>query len=300
MRRRDFIKEKRQIRVFISSSFEDMDNERNYLRDVVFPLIQEKARKRAVAVTALDLRWGIPDGTDLGETIEICMNEIDNSFPFFIGIVGGHYGTQPDKREVFDSNDILREQFSALSKYFEKRLSITEMEMRYGVLDCDEDEKKRINALFLTRKADLEAINEDTRLNTLNKDIQECGERFDETIITRDAKNHIWTSEYSSIEEFGRVVEIVFEDILDRLFPEDKDQDNYQRQFFMQESVLTELSRFYVPNIEQIKAINSFVDDPYKQLMLINGESGSGKSSLLAYWISTQSLEYSKKGVDCI
>ena len=300
MRHRDFIKEKRQIRVFISSSFEDMDNERNYLRDIVFPLIQEKARKRAVAVTALDLRWGIPDGTDLGETIEICMNEIDNSFPFFIGIVGGHYGTQPDKSEVFDSNDILREQFSTLSKYFEKKLSITEMEMRYGVLDCEEEEKKRINALFLTRKADLDTISKDARLNVLNKDIQDCGERFDESLISRDASNHIWTSDYSNIEEFGRIVEVVFEDILDRLFPEEKKQDNYQRQFFMQESVLTDLSRFYVPVIEQINAINSFVDDPYKRLMLINGESGCGKSSLLAYWIATQSPDYSKKGVDCI
>ena len=148
MKNRDFIKEKRQIRVFISSSFEDMDNERNYLRDEIFPRIQEKARKRAVAVTALDLRWGIPDGTDLGQTIEICMNEIDNSFPFFIGIIGGRYGTQPDKAKVFDSNDILREQFSILSQYFEKKLSITEMEMRYGVLDCDEEERRKINALF--------------------------------------------------------------------------------------------------------------------------------------------------------
>ncbi len=59
-----------------------MKDERNYLRDVVLPLIQEKARKRAVAVTVLDLRWGIPAGTEFGKTIEICMNEIDNSFPF--------------------------------------------------------------------------------------------------------------------------------------------------------------------------------------------------------------------------
>lgn len=299
MRHRDFIKEKRQIRVFISSSFEDMDNERNYLRDVVFPLIQEKARKRAVAVTALDLRWGIPNGTDLGETIEICMNEIDNSFPFFIGIVGGHYGTQPDKSEVFDTNEILREQFSILSKYFEMKLSITEMEMRYGVLDCEEEEKKRINALFLTRKADLEAINRDARLNTLNKDIQACGEHLDEKQITCDKKNHIWTSTYSTIEEFGRIVEVVFDSILDRLFPEEKDKDNSQSQHFMQEAVKTELSRFYVPNT-QITSINSFVDDPSMQLLLITGESGCGKSSLLAYWLSTQVSSYHKKGVDCL
>lgn len=300
MKNRDFIKEKRQIRVFISSSFEDMDNERNYLRDEIFPRIQEKARKRAVAVTALDLRWGIPDGTDLGQTIEICMNEIDNSFPFFIGIIGGRYGTQPDKAKVFDSNDILREQFSILSQYFEKKLSITEMEMRYGVLDCDEEERRKINALFLTRKADLGAINNDVRLNALNNDIHACGEQFDEGKISINEKNHIWTSDYSSVEEFGRIVELVFEDILDRLFPEDKNQDPYQRQSFMQESVKADLSRFYVPNDATIKAINEFIDDPYKQKLLIIGESGCGKSSLLAYWISKYSSELNKNGTDLI
>ena len=300
MKNRDFIKEKRQIRVFISSSFEDMDNERNYLRDEIFPRIQEKARKRAVAVTALDLRWGIPDGTDLGQTIEICMNEIDNSFPFFIGIIGGRYGTQPDKAKVFDSNDILREQFSILSQYFEKKLSITEMEMRYGVLDCDEEERRKINALFLTRKTDLGAITNDARLNALNNDIHACGEQFDEGKISIDEKNHIWTSDYSSVEEFGRIVELVFEDILDRLFPQDKNLDIFQRQQFMQESVLADLSRFYVPNDTKIKAINGFIDDPLKQKLLITGESGCGKSSLLAYWISKYAPNYKVKGVDII
>ncbi len=300
MKSRDFIKEKRQIRVFISSSFEDMDNERNYLREEIFPRIQEKARKRAVAVTALDLRWGIPDGTDLGQTIEICMNEIDNSFPFFMGIIGGHYGTQPDKEKVFDSNDILREQFSILSQYFEKKLSITEMEMRYGVLDCDEEERRKINALFLTRLDDLETIKHDTRLNALNNDIHACGEQFDEEKISIDEKNHIWTSDYSSIEEFGRIVELVFEDILDRLFPEDKNPDIFQRQQFMQEAVLVDLSRFYVPNKTTIKAINGFIDDPLKKKLLITGESGCGKSSLLAYWISKYASEYYTAGIDII
>lgn len=300
MKNREFIKEKRQIRVFISSSFEDMDNERNYLRDEIFPRIQEKARKRAVAVTALDLRWGIPDGTDLGRTIEICMNEIDNSFPFFIGIIGGRYGTQPDKAKVFDSNDILREQFSILSQYFEKKLSITEMEMRYGVLDCDDVERRKINALFLTRKEEMEAIKNDARLNALNNDIHACAEQFDEGKITIDEKNHIWTSDYSSVEEFGRVVELVFENILDRLFPEDNNLDIYQRQQFMQESVKSDLSRFYVPDDTTIKAINGFIDDPYKHSLLITGESGCGKSSLLAYWISKYAPEYNRIGFDII
>lgn len=300
MRNRVFIKERRQIRVFISSSFENMDEERNYLRDVVVHRIQEKARKRAVAVTALDLRWGIPEGTDLGKTIEICMNEIDNSFPFFIGIVGGSYGSQPDKKEVFDSNKVLQEQYSALCKYFEMKMSITEMEMRYGVLDCDEEERRKINALFLTKKEDIETIRKDSRLNGLNCAIKACGENFEESKITHDGKNHIWSSDYSSIEEFGKIIELVFDDILDRLFPEDKELDSYQQQLFMQEAVLAELSRFYIPDSKIIDAINNFITDSSKQKLLITGERGCGKSSLLAYWISRYSTEYQKDGVDII
>lgn len=68
----------------------------------------------------------------------------------------------------------------------------------------------------------------------------------------------------------------------------------------MQQSILTDLSRFYVPNMNQLIAINNFIDSPSKQLLLITGKSGSGKSSLLAYWISTQAKEYSEKGVDSI
>lgn len=302
MRNRVFIKTRRQIRVFISSSFEDMDAERNYLRDVIFQRIQDKAKKRAVAVTALDLRWGIPDGTDIGKTIEICMNEIDNSYPFFIGIVGGKYGSQPDKKTVFDANEVLREQYSMLCKYFEEKKSITEMEMRYGVLDCNEEERKNINALFLTRKDDLKVINEDARLRDLNKAIKTCGEQFDERKITRKGgnNNHIWSSDYASIEEFGKIIEIVFDDILDRLFPKEANLDVYQQQFFMQESVMADLSRFYVPESAQIDAITRFVNDPFKQKLMLSGERGCGKSSLLAYWISQYSISYHEKETDFI
>lgn len=299
MDQRKYSPEKRQIRVFISSAFEDMKAERDILVDVIFAKLQDKARQRAVAVTALDLRWGIPKGTDLGRTIEICMNEIDDSYPFFIGIVGKYYGDPPGKAEVFDPNDVLREQFSILSKYFEKELSITDMEMRYGVLDREEEERRQINALFLTRERDLGFINQDPKLSALNKDILDRSEDYDETKITRDEKNHIWSSTYSSVVEFGKIVEKVFDNLLDKLFPVNESLDVYQRQRFMQDAVVADLSRFYIPT-DSTTAITNFIDSPTKRKLLITGGSGYGKSSLLADWIHNYESVYRTKGYDFI
>jgi len=40
-------------------------------------------------LTELDLRWGITGGkSKSGKVMDICFREIENSIPFFIGIVG--------------------------------------------------------------------------------------------------------------------------------------------------------------------------------------------------------------------
>ena len=51
--------ENRQIRVFISSTFQDMQSERDYLITKVFPRLQAEAARRDVTIIPLDLRWGV-------------------------------------------------------------------------------------------------------------------------------------------------------------------------------------------------------------------------------------------------
>ena len=82
--------ENRQIRIFISSTFQDMHNERDYLITKVFPRLRVEAAKRDVTVVPLDLRWGITEEESKnGKVLEICLEEIDNSHPFFIGLLRG-------------------------------------------------------------------------------------------------------------------------------------------------------------------------------------------------------------------
>ena len=86
---------KREIRVFISSTFTDMQEERDALIKE-FNHLKLEASKRGVSIVVVDLRWGITEAESAqGRVIDICLKEINKSKPFFIGIIGDHYGSVP-------------------------------------------------------------------------------------------------------------------------------------------------------------------------------------------------------------
>ena len=81
------ISKNRNIRIFISSTFSDMQEERDHLVNHVFHILRRKAEERNVTITEVDLRWGITkEDSDSGRVVSICMEEIDNTRPFFIGL----------------------------------------------------------------------------------------------------------------------------------------------------------------------------------------------------------------------
>ena len=62
----------RQIRVFISSTFQDMQDERSELIRKTFPRLREMAAQRDVTLTEVDLRWGITkEESESGKVMEI-------------------------------------------------------------------------------------------------------------------------------------------------------------------------------------------------------------------------------------
>ena len=66
-----------------------------------FPILRKVASERDVTLTELDLRWGITEEeAKKGKVVEICLREIENSIPFFIGIIGNRYGWVPAKEDL--------------------------------------------------------------------------------------------------------------------------------------------------------------------------------------------------------
>ena len=83
----------RVIRVFVSSTFRDMQAERDELVKFIFPQLRKLCEQRGVTWGEVDLRWGITDEQKSeGKVLPICLNEIQHCRPYFIGVLGERYG----------------------------------------------------------------------------------------------------------------------------------------------------------------------------------------------------------------
>jgi len=89
------------FRVFISSTFTDMQEERGILQKKVFPKLEKFCEENGAKFQAVDLRWGVNEESQLNQkTLEICLNEIArcqkiSPKPNFLILLGDKYGWQP-------------------------------------------------------------------------------------------------------------------------------------------------------------------------------------------------------------
>jgi hypothetical protein len=70
-----------------------MGAEREELIKRVFPELRKTCEARGLTWSEVDLRWGVTDeAVAERRAAEICLREVDRCYPFFIGILGTHYG----------------------------------------------------------------------------------------------------------------------------------------------------------------------------------------------------------------
>ena len=119
----------RVVRVFISSTFRDMNAERDELGKFIFPELRRFCRQREVEFVEVDLRWGVTEEqSQRGETLAVCLAEIERCRPYFIGLLGERYGWVPGdfRPDVVEGNPWLADL---------KDRSVTELEILHGVLN---------------------------------------------------------------------------------------------------------------------------------------------------------------------
>ena len=102
--------------------------ERDVMMARVFPQVCRWCERRGVIWHEIDLRWGITvEEAHRGETLRLCLEEVEACSPFFIALLGERYGFVQDSLP----SDLLA-RFPWLERF--RGRSITEMEIEAGAL----------------------------------------------------------------------------------------------------------------------------------------------------------------------
>ena len=280
----------RSIRVFISSTFRDMQEERDELVKRVFPQLRRLCEQRGVAWSEVDLRWGIPE-EHKGEVLRICLAEIRNCRPYFIGILGERYGWIPEEPE----EEMVREE-PWLGEH--RSASVTELEILHGVLN---DPQTADHAFFYLRDpAYVDSLPAEQqglfREAPPAEDIARLGE--EEALRRNDArrrklldlKQRIRASgfpvheNYPGPQALGGLVLKDMAEVIEHLFPEGVRLDALDQEASEHEAFAADRARVYIANEHTFERLDRHAQDDGPPLV-VTGEPGIGKSSLLANWV---------------
>lgn len=288
----------REIRVFISSTFRDMHKERDLLVKEVFPELRLKCAERFVTFTEVDLRWGITEEqANNGQIIPLCLAEIERSRPYFIGLLGERYGWVPDSinPEVIEREQWLKEQVS-------QGISITELEILHGVLN---NPKMAGHAYFYFRDPEYvnsPSLSEKERFNLIENDVQSDIDLYgrEEAVKRTEGrkqklavlKHRIRDSQFPLVDGYENPkslvdkIKVQFNELINELFPEEEVPSRLDQERIKHEAYANSKLFGCVSRTEHLKELNGFADleDHEGKGMVVTGESGGGKTSLLSEW----------------
>jgi tetratricopeptide (TPR) repeat protein len=260
----------REIRVFISSTFRDMQEEREELVKQIFPQLRRLCESRGVTWGEVDLRWGVPDEAKAeGKVLPLCLAEIEHCRPYFIGLLGERYGWVPEEipEGLIAAQPWLKEH---------RKQSVTALEILHGVLRNPEMAE---HAFFYFRDPRYAAAHagfteEDPagreRLAALKDDIRKSGFPVSEN--------------FASAKQLGEWVLRDLTAVIEELYPEKSIPDALDRGAADHEAYAASRRQVYIGREEYTDLLNAHAAGDGPPLVVL-GDSGSGKTALLANWV---------------
>lgn len=286
------------VRVFISSTFDDMQSERDQLVKCVFPVLRERLEACHVNLIDVDLRWGITaDEADKNTVLDLCYEAIDSCRPFFIGILAERYG------HVLSSPQTSTKKTRIPSIKTIGEYSITDLEFRYALLP---QQQNNMRAFFYFRdprvvrqipcahisSAYIEKNKEySTKLNELKEFVRNSDAQV------RDVYPAEWCSTNSDddnssgrIERLDEFCNTIISDLYGAIQEEldlpisckDIEDSPHSVEDQAHENIIQSLLLHYVPRNDIETNIQIWLDSEYTEHCALCGSIGTGKSSALA------------------
>lgn len=272
--------QERVVRVFVSSTFRDMFEEREVLVKYTFPELRKRCRERGIEFVDIDLRWGVPEEEKAeGKVLPICLAMIERCRPYFIGILGERYGWVPE-----EIDEELAEVQPWLKEHKEK--SITELEIIHGVLGNPEMEKL---AFFYFRdpKKSQEVEEELSKQPDYKPEPESSKEKLKKLKeeILKEEKNFPVPvrRNFPDAKTLGQWVLEDLWNVIDKRFPAEEVPTPLQRERMEHEAFAGARRRVYIGREEYFRKLDEHIESDGPPLVIL-GEPGSGKSALIANW----------------
>eukprot|EP01119_Soliformovum_irregulare_P018873 TRINITY_DN5873_c1_g1_i2.p1 TRINITY_DN5873_c1_g1~~TRINITY_DN5873_c1_g1_i2.p1 ORF type:complete len:679 (+),score=126.79 TRINITY_DN5873_c1_g1_i2:221-2038(+) len=289
---------KRELRLFISSTFLDMSVERSLLVSQVFPQIQDLCSKRDIQFSYVDLRWGITEEeSKQGQTVLQCLNELDRC-NMFLCMLGGRYGWSQSQA---GSDPLLQQSFvnaSAQHPWVMNFLdrSVTEIEIiralgwHHTIGLTDSSPPIHNSYVFLRSSVSDQHQNGDPLAEKKLKDLKH----------RIQTSNGPYVSSYVDATSFSDETLNLMQSFIERKFPEIR-RSELEEARWCHTNAAKSYSRSFVGRDDVLRTLTAHVRKAQgSEGIVIVGPAGIGKSALLGHWTGNQLISIDPKSISVI
>lgn len=310
------------VYIFISSTFNDMHAERDYLIKHVFPELSEWCEKRKLNLVDIDLRWGVTSAdSEAKNTVLACLKNIDKCRPFFLCFLGQRRGWVPSQEDIGLKTI---QDYPGIEPYIGKN-SVTEMEIEHALLSpmrrlidrMEETPKPVDHALFFfrndnftlllnekqkkiyTNTAEKDKVAADNELENFKKRVRQFGSsiteydcRWEKSIITAELLSENAEAANGRLVDFTACGKPLKDIIIGKLkaeiekeFPDNaftNIQTALEADLEQQANFIEQNREGFISREGDFDILNKYIDSKSNGLLLLTAPAGLGKTMLLA------------------
>ncbi|KAF2077076.1 hypothetical protein CYY_001643, partial [Polysphondylium violaceum] len=276
----------REIRIFISSPFKDMQLDRDQIVKVVIPKIRKLCIERDIIMTYVDLRWGVTSSqSEMAISLSMCLKELERS-NLMIGLFGERYGWSTQEKSDPKSQQLLAQtlekaasDFPWVNKY--KDCSMTEIEYRM-ILNNHSSNK---NAMFYFRDPYYIEETSSKERNNFVSEGQRSKEKLDKLKLEISKSTVFKSAEYRRPTNLADVLYEDLEKYIDKKYPSSSELGPFEKERFLHNVFSKNMTKLYIQNENYNLSIDTFLTKTKSVPLMVHGDSGMGKSALLANWV---------------
>lgn len=320
------------VYIFISSTFNDMHAERDYLVKSVFPELAHWCEDHRLKLVDIDLRWGVSTSdTENNRVVEVCLENIDICRPFFLCFMGQRRGWIP---QTCDLPTGYSKKLPELMQYMGST-SITELEVIHAIEHPFSRGDACENSLFFFRdskylsdiknnpsllsiytnddKKDTEAVERfKEHIEQMGMPIYRYGLEWDNSLATMELYNGDLSDEENEKRTKGRMTnfnvggnalkDIIVDELKSKIksaFPSHFEGDGVKNslldnELLGQERHFMTVAEGFIERPGMFSALDNYIEGNARTPLAVSAKQGVGKSTLMANWIT----RLREKGVD--